>query len=355
MAHDSMPCEPAPAVPELPPRVIIDLRTDCNLKCPMCIVHGDPDNPQLKGFLRRDMPLEKARGMLDELMAARPLMMPSLWSEPTLSREFRQYVREIKSRGMTLALNTNGLTLREPLARFMVESEVDAVAFSVDAVTKETLEKVRGIDKLDKLHEAVELMLRVRGDRALPRIGVSFTVQPANQHEREAFIASWAPKVDFVRIGELFEDGRFPNVKVEGPRRPCPALYSTMAVHVNGNVSLCCLDGFGETNVGNVFDEGVKAVWNGEKLNQVRRWHEAGEYDKVPFCRNCERWASYGFDETLEGDLLVRRSPEYTYYNRIDRLENWSGRLLGTHKDPKESLREKLAEQADGAAKAAAR
>jgi radical SAM protein with 4Fe4S-binding SPASM domain len=352
MAQDPPPGDPPPPVPELPPRVIIDLRTDCNLKCPMCIVHGDPGNPQLRGFLRRDMPLDKARHMLDELMAARPLVMPSLWSEPTLSRDFRAYVKEIKSRGMTLAMNTNGLTLREPLARFMVEHEVDAVSFSIDAVTKETLEKVRGIDKLDKLHEAVALMLRVRGGHPRPRIGVSFTVQPANRHERAAFVAHWAPRVDFVRVGELFENGRFPNVKVEGPRRPCPALYSTMAIHANGNVSLCCLDGFGETNVGNVFEEGVKAVWNGEKLNQVRRWHETGAFDKVPFCESCERWASYGFEETLEDNLLIRRSPEYTYYNRIDRLENWSGQLLGTHKDPKESLREKQAEPMREAARA---
>ena len=355
MAQDPTPGEPALPVPELPPRVIVDLRTDCNLKCPMCIVHGDPENPQLEGFLRRDMPLEKARRMLDEMMAAHPLVMPSLWSEPTLSKQFRDYIKEIKSRGMTLAMNTNGLTLREPLARFMVEQEVDAVGFSIDAVTPETLMKVRGIDKLDKLHAAVELMLRVRGGHARPRIGVSFTVQPANQHEREGFVAYWAPRVDFVRVGELFENGRFPNVKVDGPRRPCPALYSTMAIQASGNVSICCLDGFGDTNVGNVFEEGVKAVWNGDKLNQVRRWHEAGEYDKVPLCRNCERWASYGFEESIEGELLIRRSPEYTYYNRVDRLENWSGQLLGTHKDPKESLAERQAEQARVAVTAASR
>jgi radical SAM protein with 4Fe4S-binding SPASM domain len=227
----------------------------------------------------------------------------------------------------------------------MVEQQVDAVSFSIDAVTKETLLKVRGIDKLDKLHAAVDLMLRVRGDAPRPRVGVSFTLQPVNAHEREEFVAYWAPRVDFVRVGELFENGRFPNVKVEGPRRPCPALYSTMAIHTNGNVSYCCLDGFGETNVGNVFEEGVAAVWNGGKLNQVRRWHETGQWDKVPFCKGCERWASYGFEETLEDNLLIRRSPEYTYYNRIDRLENWSGQLLGTHKDPKESLREKQAER----------
>jgi radical SAM protein with 4Fe4S-binding SPASM domain len=226
------------------------------------------------------------------------------------------------------------------MARYFVEMQVDAIAFSIDAATKATLKKVRGIDRLEKLHRAVERMLLARADHKLPRIGVSFTVQPANAHEREDFVRFWAQQVDFVRVGELFQDGHFPNIKIEGPRRPCPALYSTMAIHANGNVSICCLDGFGETNVGNVFDEGVEAVWNGEKLNKIRRHHEAGEWEKVPFCQSCERWASYGFEEEIRDGLLVRRSPEYTYYNRLDRLDNWSDSLLGTHKDPKESVRE---------------
>lgn len=334
--------DPSYEVPRLPPRMIMDLRTDCNLKCPMCIVHGQTDDPRLKAWLRRDMDIDKAREVLDEVMSVKPMIMPSLWSEPLLVRNFKDHIRNIKERGLTLAMNTNGLTLADHMAQYMVDMKVDAVSFSIDATTKETLKAVRGIDKLEKLHAAVDRMLRIRGDNELPRIGVSFTVQKENEHEREAFIEYWAHKVDFVRVGELFEDGRFPNVDVGelGERKACPALYSTMAIHANGNVSYCCLDGFGETNLGNVFEEGVEAVWNGEKFNEVRHNHETGQWDKVPFCKGCERWASYGFEEEVRDGLLIRRSPEYTYYNQVARLENWSQSLLGTHKDPRLSLQE---------------
>ncbi len=64
-------------------------------------------------------------------------------------------------------MNTNGLLLREDLAEFFVEIEVDAVSISIDATTKETLKLVRGIDKLDKLHKAVETMKRARGRPSL--------------------------------------------------------------------------------------------------------------------------------------------------------------------------------------------
>jgi radical SAM protein with 4Fe4S-binding SPASM domain len=164
-------------------------------------------------------------------------------------------------------------------------------------------------------------------------VGVSFVVQDANRHEEKDFVRYWAHRADFVRTSEMFVDGAFPGMRVEQKKRgACPALYDSIAVHTDGKVSYCCLDGFGETNVGNVFEQGLEAVWHGEKLNQVREWHETGQWDKVPFCKSCTRWASYEFVETIEDGLLIRRSPEYTYYNRIDRLESWKGSLRGNHK-----------------------
>ena len=96
-------------------------------------------------------------------------------------------------------------------------------------------------------------------------------------------------------------------------------------MHNDGAVTICCLDGFKTTNVGNVFDEGVKAVWNGEEFAKVRYYHETGQWDKVPFCTNCNGWAQYEYEEEVRDGLLIRRSPEFTYYNRIERLKNWKG------------------------------
>jgi pyruvate-formate lyase-activating enzyme len=318
-------------VSEYPSRVLMDLRTDCNLKCPMCIVHGGTDDARLKAFLRRSMPIEKAKQILDEVMAGKPMVQPNLWSEPTLAHDFQEHIRAMKERGLSVTMNTNGLTLREKMAEFMVEVGVDSVSISIDAMTKETLKKVRGIERLDKIHGAVDILLKARGDHPKPRVGVSFTKQPDNQHEAEAFVEYWGPRVDFVRIGELFVDGHFPSMRPEGPRKPCPSLYSTLPIHANGNAAMCCLDGFGETNMGNVFEQGVLGVWHGEELTKVRHYHETGQWEKVPFCTNCDRWSSHVFDETVQDGYLIRRSPEYTYYNKLSNMDNWSEELKHAH------------------------
>jgi MoaA/NifB/PqqE/SkfB family radical SAM enzyme len=322
-------------VPEMPARVLLDLRTDCNLKCPMCIVHGATDDPRLKAFLRRSMPLDKARQILDEIMHSRPLVQPNLWAEPLLAHDFQAHIAAMKERGLQVAFNTNGLLLTEKVATFLVEIEVDSVSISIDATTPETLKKVRGIDNLDKIHRAVTTLLKARGEKAKPRIGVTFTNQPENEHERAEFVERWAPIVDFVRVGELFKDGQFANAHPTGKRIPCPSLYSTLPIHVDGKASLCCLDGFGETDMGNVLERGVKDVWHGPEFTQARHYHETEQWDKVPMCKGCTRWASHVFEEVVEGDLLVRRSSEFTYYNRIDRLEGWSSELREAHQQAK--------------------
>jgi radical SAM protein with 4Fe4S-binding SPASM domain len=330
-------------VAALPPRVLLDLATKCNLRCPMCPVWGAEDESAINS-VKGVMDLDASRRMLDELMAAKPLIQPNMYGEPLLAPNLRERIADMKSRGMSIAMNTNGLTLRDDLARFFVEQEVDSVMFSIDAVSTETLRKIRGIDKLSKIESAVFRLLRVRGDAEKPRVGVSFTVQDENRHETDDFVRRWVGAVDVVRVGLIFKDGTFPDMDTPPVRRPCPAIYNTMPVHNDGTVTVCCLDGFKQTNLGNVFKEGVAAVWQGEQFAKLRYYHETAQWDKVPFCARCNGWAQHEFEEEVRDQLLIRRSPEFTYYNKIERLSNWKGRLLGGHPAPPSALVEQSPE-----------
>ena len=327
------PSAPLP-VSEMPERYLIDLAAKCNLRCPMCPVWGSDDEAAIAS-VKGVMDLEASRRLLDEMASAKAMLQPNMYGEPLLAPDLRAQLLAMKERGLAVAMNTNGLTLTDELAGFLVGIGLDSVFFSIDATTPETLLKIRGIDRLEKIEAAVLRLLNARGDAEHPRIGVSFTVQDDNLHERDAFVRRWVGVVDCVRVGLVFENGSFKDMPDPGPRRPCPALYKTMAIHNDGHVTACCLDGFRRTDLGNVFrDGGIKAVWHGEKFRQFRHWHETGQWDRVPFCKPCNGWAQYDFTEEVADGLLIRRSPELTYYNSISRLRNWHGALLGGHPAP---------------------
>jgi uncharacterized radical SAM superfamily Fe-S cluster-containing enzyme len=247
-------------VSEMPERLLIDYATRCNLRCPMCPVWGLEDEAAIdpvKGI----MDLQAARRMLDEFIAAQPMVAPTIYGEPLLIPELREVVSDLKGRGIAIAMNTNGLQLNSEIAEFFCEVGVDSVMFSLDATTPETLQKVRGVDKLAKIEAAVFRLMRVRGERELPRVGVSITIQDTNRHEADEFVDRWVGVVDVVRTGIVFENGTFPDM-VEPPKRiPCAVIYKTMPVHNDGSVRLCCLDGVRATDMGNVFEKGVKEIW----------------------------------------------------------------------------------------------
>src|SRR5581483_12394317 len=219
--------------------VLIDYATKCNLRCPMCPVWGSEDDNAIDS-VKGVMDAGASKQLLDDIAPARPLVQPNMYGEPLLVPNLRERLREMKARGIAIAFNTNGLTLDDDLARFMVEIELDSISFSIDSVTRETLEKIRGVDKLEKIEAAVFRMLAARGNRQHPRIGVSFTIQEANRHEKEAFVERWVGLVDCVRLGLIFENGAFAGMKEPEVRLPCPALYKTMPVHNDGTVTICC-------------------------------------------------------------------------------------------------------------------
>lgn len=326
-------------VPDLPDRYILDLRTECNLKCPMCLLHGAPDTPEKEAAIGK-MGVENARKILDEIMAVKPMIQPAFWGEPTLAKDLREHIVAMKERGISVAMNTNGLTMKPRLIEFLIAYAVDAVFFSLDAITPQTLKKVRGIDRLDKIEKALLSLLWARNTKGakLPRVGATFTIQDENAHELDEFIDRWVRVADVVRVGHVFKGGRMPGMATPEVRVPCRMLYQTMPIHHNGDVSMCCFDSHGQHVMGNVFkDGGVKAVWHGAKYQETRRLHETGDYDAIPFCKDCNAWAGHLYEETIEERadtrLLVRRSPQFTYYNRIDRLDSWHGQLRG-HEPP---------------------
>src|SRR5258708_16361677 len=100
--------QPLP-VPELPARVLMDLATKCNLRCPMCPVWGQDDNDALEAA-KGVMDLAASKRLLDEIMAAKPLIQPSMYGQPLLAPNLRERFAGMKARGAAVDMHTDGLT-----------------------------------------------------------------------------------------------------------------------------------------------------------------------------------------------------------------------------------------------------
>ena len=317
--------------PDYPKKIIFGIHENaCNLACQKCLVHSEsyPRGIKLKKSLG-SMPIESIIKVFDEVKEAKPSLSPSFWSEPLLNNKlFRSFVLEARVRGLPVSINTNALLITEDMAEFLVE-HLDQIPVSIDALTKETLLKTRATSELELITNSVFLLLEKRAERKKPRISVSFSTEECNASERDDFVKFWAQHVDVVRVNEVWSDDR--KIEKESSvlnRYPCREIYDSINIDYNGEVRICCLDGYRETNLGNVFEDGLYNVWNGEEFQRIRGIHEAGEYEKYKFCQTCEQWAGFKITkEKKDEDFLIRESDFSTYYNRLDRLDTWGDEL----------------------------
>ena len=50
------------------------------------------------------------------------------------------------------------------------------------------------------------------------------------------------------------------SIVVSRDRTPCREIYDQMIIDFNGDVRMCCVDGYRVTNLDNVFENGVHGV-----------------------------------------------------------------------------------------------
>ena len=80
-------------------------------------------------------------------------------------------------------------------------------------------------------------------------------------------------------------------------------------VHVNGDVTTCCLDEHLENCLGNLAQKSLAELWNSEKMHDWRTAQIEGRFeDSGPLCTRCN-WQSAGsYPPDKVADYLASRS-----------------------------------------------
>lgn len=77
-------------------------------------------------------------------------------------------------------------------------------------------------------------------------------------------------------------------------RPACAGLWDTPMVHVNGDVTTCCLDEHLENKIGNLSEQPLDEIWNSQQMNRWRVAQIEGRFeDSGPLCLRCN-WRSAG-------------------------------------------------------------
>ena len=90
-------------------------------------------------------------------------------------------------------------------------------------------------------------------------------------------------------------------------------------VHVNGDLTTCCLDEHLENRLGNVRDTPLATLWSGETVHAWRVAHAEGRFaESGPYCGRCN-WRSAGGMDPAAVEAYLARTGERAALTRFRR------------------------------------
>ena len=146
-----------PPRPPLPRSLYVETTSRCNSKCQTCILTFGGREPA------RDLTLAEFRRIVDQFPVLERVVLHGI-GEPLLVRDLPAMIRHAKARGAQVLFNSNAITLTRRWQEALVDAGLDELRVSLDASTRATYARIRGVDALDRVLDNLERLARLKGE-----------------------------------------------------------------------------------------------------------------------------------------------------------------------------------------------
>lgn len=296
--------------------VLIEPSSLCNFKCAQCFQRLKADNYFTKN--RMNMPLARFQRVIEQLKTWEGVRLKvlklNLYGEPLIHPQFCEMLRIAREADIAerIESTTNASLLTRDIAEKLVQYQLDYARISIYASNQDKHRAVTesGID-IRKIHENLRVLLEVKKQKGSERPFVSLKMLDAYGDENDQFMRmyqdvadelyidkphSWikVDNVDFMK--NYYQDGVSEAIgdlnRNSTPRIACPMAFTTMAVRSNGDVSPCCVDFIGGTNLGNVDHHSLREIWNSNQWFEFQKLQLQNRKHENYSCARCDIYRS---------------------------------------------------------------
>jgi radical SAM protein with 4Fe4S-binding SPASM domain len=297
----------------------VDISSLCNYRCSFCFqadTKGMKDVGLKRGFMDFSL-FKKIVDDFNEFPDKIKKIKIGNHGEPTLNPqvvEMVDYARKSNSADI-IEMFTNGSKLTPELNEGLVKSGLQRINISLEGLTDERYLEVAGIkqvfqeiiDGVKSLYEIKnrensELQIYVKiADQAHALNGDKDIKFILSKEERKYFFDTFTPICDEIFIekivpqwadtqldkqNEVGETGMY-GQKITSWKDSCPFIFMYMHFNCDGTVSPCTLDWPRKVVIGNVNNESVAKIWNGDSLKQLQVAMLAGQRKCIELCKTC--------------------------------------------------------------------
>lgn len=305
----------------------IDLTPLCNLHCPAC-VHATPaadSRPELRNqkFKSRQlMTVDQFQTIVSEVKGKTMALSLYYLGDPLVHPNLAEFCAIAARARINTHISSNfSFRLSDEKLRNLVTSGLTHLTVCVDGFTQYSYQQARTGGDLRLVLQNLERIIQIRNKHCQrwPLVEVQYLTYPHNIGDlplaREYFERIG---VDVVSVGtgnlDNWAAAKSDLYGVRAARKdtglfPCSLPYFMMVVKYDGNAIPCCSHRLGAQysdgdmrTVGNVFRDGVRAVWNGSDYARNRRIVASPKraltesQARKHFCYACP--SLYEFDDT---------------------------------------------------------
>ena len=285
----------------MPYNVVIEPTNVCNLQCPLCSTGIDAKTRQ-KGILK----LENFKKLIDQMKDYVLHLSLQNWGEATLVKELPEMIKYASDNGIFTRLSTNfSVKYDNDFLNKLMKSRLGILVIDLDGTDQATYEKYRINGNLELVLENTRRAVKIKKDNSLkfPRIQTRMLIMSHNEHQVEQFRKiSKELQVDEIEVGNIQinpntakqwlpknQEFVYDTYIKERKITPCHWPWSGMTINWDGGVSPCCIVDDGESDFGDVFEQGLKKLWNNEYYMSARSVFSKEKHDsKFTICNLCK-------------------------------------------------------------------
>lgn len=136
-----------------PVNVTWEVTLRCNLRCVHCLSDAGPAS-------EGELNTEACRDLIDQFAALKVFQVNIGGGEPFMREDFLDILAYAHGRGLVTCVSTNGLLIDDPVARRLAEFDMLYLQVSLDGVTPETNDAIRGRGTYPRVLAAMDCLRR---------------------------------------------------------------------------------------------------------------------------------------------------------------------------------------------------
>ncbi len=287
--------------------IYIEQTKFCNFKCYYCM-HATHDKANgvfsQKGHVMQHMDFELYQKLIEQLgiLGIKRIVFSGL-GEPLMNPDFPNFVKYAVDAGIAerIEVLTNGLLLTPAYSDALIAAGITNINISIQGIDALTYQHVCGakID-FDGFVQNLTYLYQHKGKCQIYIKSIDAVLK--TEQDKEKFFGIFSPIADRVYVEHLVVmqqavDELWNTVdqvrnlygeNFDQNRQVCAQCFYFLQAGVDGYVYPCSIPGLGkEFSIGNIQDNTLQEIWNGEKRKQHLRMMLSFKREKIEQCRNC--------------------------------------------------------------------